>query len=450
MKYIKYNENIALAKAILRRNNIDEKDVDYLKIREIVGTDYSYVGILTRLRFIDNVTDFDELKSIYDVLKNSKIDLGKINKMSYDQILDTFYDELSTSNNEDYELVFKDKYYSYFKVYTYKGILEIGSPAWCLKTKTNWDSYQSKFPDQYVIIDNDYVKSIITPNNLYLGSYTNDKKPWIRYGISINPNDNGNVRWIANDDNNGECKHESIYYTFIGVFFTVLNLVAGIKKSHLNSYPGCEPISDREGWFLVKDTKKVSIRLKLKFELGIENDKTYLIVAYNRPTIILRLRDNSYPYMRVLSNNDSIKEPYEISPNGRGGQLIKDFVTTPQNCSYSGIRIKLGYTTIEECKSQSNYVTQVNDWLVFEWNSNYYLAVNSKVDNYIIPVSDINNVEHWTSDGRISIFSFIDKKTYSTSFDIEENTEIIRKLKLINKGKDPEQEQKRSFLGFKY
>jgi len=37
MKYIKINENVALAKSILRKNNLSEKDEDYLKIREMVG-----------------------------------------------------------------------------------------------------------------------------------------------------------------------------------------------------------------------------------------------------------------------------------------------------------------------------------------------------------------------------------------------------------------------------
>ena len=167
MKYIKINENIALAKSVLRKNNLSEKDEDYLKIREMVGTDYSYVGILTRLRYVDNVTDMDELKSIYDVLKNSKLDLGKLNKMSYEQILDTFYDQLASTSNKDFELIYKDNTYSFFRVYTYQGILEIGSPAWCLKTKSHWDDYQSKYPEQWVAIDNRYLKNIVTPNNNY-------------------------------------------------------------------------------------------------------------------------------------------------------------------------------------------------------------------------------------------------------------------------------------------
>ena len=32
-----------------------------------------YVGILTKIRFIDNVTDMDEISSIFDILKNFKV-----------------------------------------------------------------------------------------------------------------------------------------------------------------------------------------------------------------------------------------------------------------------------------------------------------------------------------------------------------------------------------------
>jgi hypothetical protein len=173
MKYIKLNENIALAKSILRKNGIAEDNEDYLKIREMVGTAFSYIGILTRLRFVDNVTDMEELKSIFEVLKNSKLDLGKLNKMSYEQILDTFYDQMTSPSKEDYELIYKDNSYSFYRVYTYKGILEIGSPAWCLKTKKYWDDYQEKYPEQWVIIDNRYLKNIVTPNNNY---FTNTYK----------------------------------------------------------------------------------------------------------------------------------------------------------------------------------------------------------------------------------------------------------------------------------
>jgi hypothetical protein len=69
---MKINENIALAKSILRKSGIEVDSVeykDYLSIRDIVGKEYAYIGILTRLRFVDNVVDIEELKSIYDVLK---------------------------------------------------------------------------------------------------------------------------------------------------------------------------------------------------------------------------------------------------------------------------------------------------------------------------------------------------------------------------------------------
>lgn len=81
------NENVAYAKSILSKKGIgvdSTEYADYLKIRDICGTNNGYVGILTKIRFIDNVTDMDEISSIFDILKNSKIDIAKMNKMSYD------------------------------------------------------------------------------------------------------------------------------------------------------------------------------------------------------------------------------------------------------------------------------------------------------------------------------------------------------------------------------
>lgn len=149
------NENIAYAKSILNKLSIlptSDEYKDYLKIREICGTNHGYVGILVKLRFIDKVVDMEEIQSIFDVLKNSKIDFAKLNRLTYDQILDTFFNELNTkTESDDIELIHRDKQYSYYLVKTYKGILNIGSPTWCLKTKSNWDSYKSKYDQQWVM-----------------------------------------------------------------------------------------------------------------------------------------------------------------------------------------------------------------------------------------------------------------------------------------------------------
>ena len=92
------NENIDYAKAILNKSGISyesEEYKDYLRIRELCDRNNGYVGILTKIRFVDGVTDMDEIESIFNLLKNSKIDVNKINKLTYDDILDMFYSELS-------------------------------------------------------------------------------------------------------------------------------------------------------------------------------------------------------------------------------------------------------------------------------------------------------------------------------------------------------------------
>lgn len=50
-----------------------------------------YLIILTRLRFVDNVTDMDEIQSIFEILKSSKIDMAKLTKMTYQDIRQIHY-----------------------------------------------------------------------------------------------------------------------------------------------------------------------------------------------------------------------------------------------------------------------------------------------------------------------------------------------------------------------
>jgi hypothetical protein len=463
---MRINENIALAKAILKRNDVPETNEDYLKIRQMVGTEYNYVGILTRLRFVDSVTDLEELKSIFDVLRNSKLDIGKLNRMTYDQILDTFYDDLTLSTNkskENYELIYKDNSYSFFRVYKYEGILEIGSPAWCLKTKSHWNNYQSKFPEQWVAIDNRYVKSVITPNNSYLGGqYVNNNKTWIRFGVSLKHNDDNTISWVGHNDNDGKCSLSPNNHTFYGILFTIINLSKGDKKSYYQKFIGCENIKDN--FF-----KIVNNDAWTRLGMGVptnNNDVNYLILSksYSAAPIILRLRERSFPYVKYLTTGTK-KNLFlqDISPNGTAGNLIKDFVKSPQNKSYVGIRIKLGLTTLEEAKSKDEFITQVGKWLVFYWNDDFYIVVDSQPNDFTIPTFDMNNKQYWgidPTDKGLPIFYFVDTKTIRNSeviLNTPESKEILNYLSNIKQGKETtkpiETEDEpgfiKRFLGFK-
>jgi hypothetical protein len=451
MKYIKINENIALAKSVLRKNNLSEKDEDYLKIREMVGTDYSYVGILTRLRYVDNVTDMDELKSIYDVLKNSKLDLGKLNKMSYEQILDTFY-QLASTSNKDFELIYKDNTYSFFRVYTYQGILEIGSPAWCLKTKSHWDDYQSKYPEQWVAIENRYLKNIVTPNNNYFtDQYRNTNKAWVRFGVSIRHNDNGTITWLAHNDNDASVSGKVSSYTSFGVLATIINLSRGHKKSYYQKFCNNEYI--RDGVFKITDDYTWE-RLGAKKPTN-ENDVNYLYFSksYSYVPCILRLRVDSFPCIRTL--NDKPNTNSNVEEGGTGFNALKDFVQDKRNTSYVGIRIKLGLTTKEKVRENPSLVTEVGQWFVFNWNDDYYIVVDSELKSINIPIINLKGDEFWNDEkGNISSFYFIDKSKMENAgvkIDTPESNEILRQLR--EKPKDKKDEEKpgfiKRFLGFK-
>ena len=380
------NENIAYAKSILNKSGItvdSEEYSDYLKIRELCGVNAGYVGILTKLRFIDKVSDMDEIESILNILKDSKIDINKLNKLSYDDILDMFYDEIGNdkADKTDIELFYKDSQYSYYKVHTYKGILKIGSPSWCLKTKSNWDQYKAKYTTQWVVVDNRYKNGLISPDSNYLSSYSNTRKTWIRYGISTVESGDGNISWVANDDANIGNKFKPENWTFFGVMATTLNLINGNKKSYYDSFAGCKKISDN--WLKVTNKKAFCSWMNLKDNFFSEEKSVYVTFSksYSNIPIILTVKNSGieiiFPIHKDYDSNHKFSKCAIMTRNGSVLEFIEDEIKNGLDDEYySGIELAIGTKTLEEIKSNKNFIMQVGDWLVFNRNDNYYLIVN--------------------------------------------------------------------------
>jgi len=386
------NENIAYSKSILNKSGItpdSEEYQDYLTIRKICGSNNGYVGILTKIRFVDGVTDMDEIESIFNVLKNSKIDINKLNKMSYNQILDIFYDEFSDKgDNTDLELVYKDSQYSYYRVYTYKGILKIASPAWCLKTKSHWDNYHSKYPHQWVVIDNRYVKNIITPENNYLQNY-NSTKGWIRYGISLNPTD---WSYVAFTDNNNGVRHSNSSYTFYGVLFTILNLEMGHMYSYWHELPGCEHLSGTKTWQKVVDQKVFCHNMNLPEDYLDDNEEIYIVCSETYSSRIgIILFNNSLP--KVLYPVESTKVRDLTFSNLAGSiskSLIENYALRSNDTLYYGIKLIKGQITMDDFEFDKRFISKVGKWLIFNRNSDYYQVINTEMNSYEIPTYCLN------------------------------------------------------------
>ena len=193
-------ENIAQAKSILRKNNGSIEDDAFLQIVDTTGKD-GWTGLLTRFVYKDGI-DLDEVLSLYHDLKKSKLDLGKLNKMSYDDVVDQIYSE---SGNEEDGIYFVGKWNDYmiFHVKNYEDGLKICSPSWCLKTKQHWDYYTTN-GYQFVIIKENFANKrgktkLLTPDSpSYFGGYSNAKKPEVRYGLSYKSPQNIHIF----DDNN--------------------------------------------------------------------------------------------------------------------------------------------------------------------------------------------------------------------------------------------------------
>ena len=406
------NENIALAKSILNRANIKQDSdeyKDYLKIREICGANVGYVGILTRIRFIDNVTDIDELTSIFNAFKESKMDIAKINKLSYDEILDIFYDKIFNNKNVDYEVVYSDSEYTYYKVYTYNGVLKLSSPSWCLKTKSNYDRYMELYGTQYIVIQNKYKNRIITPNDNYIRNYSSSKG-FIRYGFTLRHDSNTVVTWIGFDDNNAKVVYDTDRYTSFGVLCTILNLEKGEKESYYSNFYGCERVQD-SNFLKVTNKSKFVERLQIVDIFG-ENDIIYALFSktYSYYPVILVFNEN-YPFIFLATS----KEQDSYSTNDfrtlKSKSVIgffEKYAIESNNIMYLGVKIKKGLINIDDVMKNKRFIKKVDKWLIFERNENFYVVVNSNPD-YILPL--LTNSKHSYHYIDNPMFFFINKKT---------------------------------------
>ena len=437
---MKINENIAYAKSILNKSGVTQESPeyqDYLKIREIVGNDNGYVGILTKLRFIDNVTDMEEIKSIYEILKKQKFDFAKLNKLTYDQILELFYDDLSSekTKNEDIELIFRDEQYSYYRVYTYKGILKIGSPTWCLKTKSNWDRYQATYPEQWVVVDNRYKNKLITPEDDLIKNYVSNKG-WIRYGISIKTNPDATVTWVANDDNNRLATFDPVSYTFFGVMCTVLNLNVGIKKSYHERFFGCTRYADDSAWHKVVNIDKFVSRVNVNPEHLNRFKESYVAFSKSYSSYIIMLCfDDSMP--RGLWVHKKYPEDYADLCGTTSMKIVEDYASRSDNEIWYGVNLKTGKITLDDVKKDKDFMTIIDDkWGLFNRNDNYYVLVNLKPKSYEIPAQSLGQSE-LSYKMKDPLFWYLEKQTAKAhKVNFEGMQDIIHKVYEFEKKKN--------------
>jgi hypothetical protein len=236
---LKNTSNINLTKSILRKNKIEDTNEDYLKILELTEKSPGWTGYLVKLRFELKI-DISEVEDIYKLLSENKVDLGKVFKMDYFELSNYLYDLNNQVLEKNYEFLFSDSNYIYFKINTYNGILETGSPAWCIKTKKYWKEYITDLnATQYVVIKKG--KKLLTPNTNYLSKYSNSFGD-LRFGITL-WEENGERMYKSYDDNNRRTNIEN-NKTFESVFSKLKHylLTGEIPKFNLKPVTGLDLI----------------------------------------------------------------------------------------------------------------------------------------------------------------------------------------------------------------
>jgi hypothetical protein len=180
-------ENVAQARAILSKNRITYDNSVYQEILKTTKRD-GYTGFITKIVF-DLGVDKDDAIEIYYKIKKDLADVGELNKMSKEDVEGILtHDE----NTKGYEYLFTENHYKVFKVDTFEGILSIGSPAWCLKTKSNWDDYtKTRKGMQFVVIQERFIPReaiLLTVPKEHDGSrYESGSYAKMRFGVTVYP-----------------------------------------------------------------------------------------------------------------------------------------------------------------------------------------------------------------------------------------------------------------------
>ena len=260
-KYSFIVENLNYARSVLRKKGLDDKDVNFIKIREICGDKLGYIGTLTKLFFVDGCP-LDEIQDIFNSLIEFNINAGEALKMDYTQLSDLLLDKRSESSKDvGYKFQFSDNIYNYYRIFSVDGVQNIGSPAWCIKSKNHFDNYTSSNPEknqQWAIIKK-IDKKLVVPNTNYFRKYVNVENPLIRIGITLNI-DKKEV--FTFDDNNNNIKDSSII-KMIKKNIEDFNKNGKFEKPTLESALGKDPIvvfnSQRNKIFLMENTKDYNI-----------------------------------------------------------------------------------------------------------------------------------------------------------------------------------------------
>ena len=204
------NENLTQAKSILTKLGKTKEDDKFKKIAGFTNKD-GYIGLITKVVY-ELGLDIETAKELYKLLKSKKVDLGNkdIKNIKTEEDVLTYITKLQIpeEEKEDYEYLFEVNGFLVYRVNSYKGIMEIGSPAWCLKTKSHWENYRKQAKSssetiQFVVIHKsfviDHVSLLSVPDNWKTGDSYKSSLPKMRFGITLYPDDE---KICIHDDNN--------------------------------------------------------------------------------------------------------------------------------------------------------------------------------------------------------------------------------------------------------
>jgi hypothetical protein len=106
--------------------------------------------------------------------------------------------------------------------------------------------------------------------------------------------------------------------------------------------------------------------------------------------------------------------------------MIDEYAEKSSDDLFSGIKLKLGITTLEEIEKGKEFIKKIGKWLIFDRNDNFYMIVNSELKNYEIPAQTISGIKCYNMND--PLYWYLNKKTkeiYNVEVKKDYATEVI-------------------------
>ena len=167
---------------------------------------------------------------------------------------------------------------------------------------------------------------------------------------------------------------------------TLLNVLCGINKSYYDDFIGCKKIEGTKSWHEITDQEKAFDRLELPKDFIDERCKLYMTLStsYSSKPVLLVMSESCPRVFYPTKAKHDIK--FSILSGDVSKKILEDYASQSNSEIFYGVKLKKGTITLDDVKKDEDFIAMVDNWMIFNRNDKYVVAVNSNPVEYNLPI----------------------------------------------------------------